>query len=520
MKEKKSLLFLGLIIMVVCCVTITFEKSKVLFHLDEILSMGLSNSHYAPFFTSIKDGNIIDTVFTKKELLDYVTVGNERFDYASVWYNQEKDVHPPLYYLMLNSICSFFPGFFSKWIPFGLNLFFYIGTLILLYKFIKELFNDNIVALSSTLLYGLSEAGLSTILFVRMYMVLTFFSMVFSLCILKIHKSEKRSLWYPLLALSVFLGSLTQYFFVIFAFFVCLTECIYGLVKKKYVKTAIIAVLSLLGLLLMILVFPACLSHITKGTGSSGRSVTETFFAFSEYAEKIKKGLEIIIRGHFPVIFIIIFYFICMIIGGFKLEKNKLNKFGPLPFIFMVSALLTILAVLCITTMEPRYVYNIMPFMTVFLAYVYLIYTDNSEKEALSINRTHYVGLLLVMLLINFFVIRIKLPYLHFDGEEYEEKLEPVKNCPCIFFSRNSTLGLATDFQAVTEFEDIYVTDGNINDSLLKYIEDHECNDEIVVFIAPKRIKNGELSDLKEKSEKKEQTLLYSRPETEVYLLK
>ena len=39
----------------------------------------------------------------------------ERFGYGKVWANQAGDVHPPLWYAALHTVCSFFPGEFSKW---------------------------------------------------------------------------------------------------------------------------------------------------------------------------------------------------------------------------------------------------------------------------------------------------------------------------------------------------------------------------------------------------------------------
>ncbi len=50
---------------------------------------------------------------------------NERFDYRKVWKNQKNDVHPPIYYILLHTICSFFPGKFSWWYAGSINIFFH-----------------------------------------------------------------------------------------------------------------------------------------------------------------------------------------------------------------------------------------------------------------------------------------------------------------------------------------------------------------------------------------------------------
>lgn len=72
---------------------------------------------------------------------DYITVGaDERFDYASVYYNQTMDVHPPLYYFILNTVSSFFAGSFSKWYGIGINLAIFPIIQIMLFALCKKNF--------------------------------------------------------------------------------------------------------------------------------------------------------------------------------------------------------------------------------------------------------------------------------------------------------------------------------------------------------------------------------------------
>lgn len=46
------------------------------------------------------------------------------FNYKSVFYNQAQDVHPPLYYVIIHTISSFFPGTYSKWFAIIPNMMF------------------------------------------------------------------------------------------------------------------------------------------------------------------------------------------------------------------------------------------------------------------------------------------------------------------------------------------------------------------------------------------------------------
>ena len=60
---------------------------------------------------------------------------DDRFDYAQVYENQIIDAsHPPLYYALVHTVCSFFPGVFSKWLAYSINVLAMAGILIMLYK--------------------------------------------------------------------------------------------------------------------------------------------------------------------------------------------------------------------------------------------------------------------------------------------------------------------------------------------------------------------------------------------------
>ena len=99
--------------------------SKKNMHTDEVLTYGLANAPEG--WITLTNGEIYSPA--RKAWMDYVTVGENRFDYAVVWRNQAMDVHPPLYYALIHTICSFFPGKFSLWFAGAVNLIFAVLTL-------------------------------------------------------------------------------------------------------------------------------------------------------------------------------------------------------------------------------------------------------------------------------------------------------------------------------------------------------------------------------------------------------
>ena len=75
--------------------------------------------------------------WTKAAMVDAIQSflgDNDRVAAGSVSYTQTRDVHPPLYYWLLNFVSSLVPGHFSMWIGLALNYVLYMLTLVLLYK--------------------------------------------------------------------------------------------------------------------------------------------------------------------------------------------------------------------------------------------------------------------------------------------------------------------------------------------------------------------------------------------------
>jgi len=193
-QQKKGLWLIGLIMIISAIGMLYFGAQKEGYHVDEMYSYGLANSEYLPFmhfgesgydvkdwmkeygagesfrdlfrnlrndFRILKEydyqfyntpiywdyqvaqANSADTRTTTwvsgKEYQEYLAVSKSNtFNYASVYYNQRGDVHPPFYYILLHTVCSVFPETFSKWYGLGINFLFLLMTQGLLYHMIKR----------------------------------------------------------------------------------------------------------------------------------------------------------------------------------------------------------------------------------------------------------------------------------------------------------------------------------------------------------------------------------------------
>lgn len=89
-------------------------ENKTNFYSDEISSYKLANHDMTK--RVFEDGRVYYP--SGSAWSGFTTVASEnRFSYGNVWKNQAKDVHPPLYYAILHTICSVMPGCFSVWSP-------------------------------------------------------------------------------------------------------------------------------------------------------------------------------------------------------------------------------------------------------------------------------------------------------------------------------------------------------------------------------------------------------------------
>lgn len=335
MKKINNILFY-IAIIITTIVMFIFIGQKNGWHEDEIFSYGSSNYKYDNLFLNFGDKDSLNQLIdekivgknigetlknisyylknedefqdelnkkiaeekpiwkTKEQAKEYMTVSSDEiFNYWSVYYNQARDVHPPLFYMLVHLVSSICLNNFTKYIIFSINLIFYIASCFVLKKILK-LFNKEELSWITVLLYGLSMGMISIVMFQRMYMMLTFFAMVYlylNINIFKnsfeIDKKTKRKL-----TITVILGFLTQYYFCIYAALVAIISAICMIKNKKWdslkryvwchVKAAII------GLIL----FPASIYHIFFSYRGAAGGVAE-----GSYLDRLQEYLKLIFYG-------------------------------------------------------------------------------------------------------------------------------------------------------------------------------------------------------------------------------
>ena len=520
--KKYAALLLALIVISGVC--FLFSSRKEGMFIDEIYTYGLSNSYYAPYVTDLKDGSLIDKVMTRQELVDYLTVGdNDRFAAGSVYYNQTRDVHPPMYYWLLNFVSSFFPGQFSMWPALVMNYIIYMLALVLLYKLVMLLFSSRLNAVMAVLLYGLSTIGLSTMLMIRMYVLLTLLTVLLAYLIAWL-MHEKKTVLYPLIGLTVFAGLMTQYYFVFYAFFVCLSYDIYALIKKDYRGFVMFSLAALCGAVCLLPAFPACLNQLFADALVSGGSAMDNLVTFSQYPQRLGIFLHDSAHRMKAVVYIAVIMTIAAVLSCKKIAAAAKEKKLTLDaLVLIVPAFVTFVLVAVISPVtEIRYIYNIVPMLI--LAVSLLVHLVEESDTALNTMKSMKLFIGVAAAVLCLWEARCLAPdYLYDEYSDYDAILAEHSDDPCVYIDDNYFSPITYDMLQLMNFDDFLVTNNTASQAMLNYIGGA---DETVVFIdISKQWSSGYdaekiIAGLKESTGYEEAISLYSNGFSAVYLLK
>ena len=269
-------------------VALCFCMQKQGFHYDENYSYYSSNVTYG---LNPPDGDWLSGSTIAEEFC--ITPG-KGFNFPLVAQMQSFDVHPPVYYFLLNIICSLSSGIFSKWQGLSLNLIFFVISELLIIAIADKVGNKNkAITWFSLALFGFSPAIISGITFIRMYMLLTSECMALilihmnMLTDIKNSSSLSRFVKYLIqIAVTVYIGFLTHYYFAVFAFFVAAFTTLYLFFSKSTRKTSYIyAITVIAGLLSAVLSYPASLRHIFRGY--RGTEAMGAFFDMNNLSDRM-----------------------------------------------------------------------------------------------------------------------------------------------------------------------------------------------------------------------------------------
>ena len=370
MKSVKMFNALKIVLLssIVVLIAIFFMSYKANLDIDEAYTYGLSNSSFQMNIENFKEYN------GQELLLDYAAVkDDEQFNIKNVFYNQKMDTHPPLYFLLVNFVCSINKMKFSMWYGLSINIFFLVilfwNMSYLLNKIINNTIFSIVLSYIALLLYGF----INFYTFTRMYVMLSAISTL--LIVLVVNEIEEKRKNYKeidykfaaLFYVICLIGILTQYHFMIVAGFFSMILFVYYLKNKIYKQLIITFLAGSLSIISSILIFPPMIDHIFNKSTSA--HAINTFAKTETLAETFRELILGLYKSFFGIGIII---FIALLMTGLLLliVKKKMNIKENLPvaknnylyYIFLLCIIFYYIVV-CITVRFSfqRYLYNIYP---------------------------------------------------------------------------------------------------------------------------------------------------------------
>lgn len=515
-KKRIVMICLLLLLMMQLSVLCLYGTRKSGFHEDEFYSYYTTNKTAGLFV------NDRTWLYRDEFRNDFVVLSGEEFRYDVVKLMQSWDVHPPFYYYLLHTVCSLSTGIFSKWQGILVNLIAFVPCYFLLFYLVyscmtaehtKENFSDVqgkralLLSFATCLFWGFGAAVISGVMFIRMYQCLTFFVLLCAcLHIRALKKGKLGGRFYLPLAVTVFFGFMTQYYYIIFHFFIGVGFCIL-LLKKKQIKEIVFYGLSCaVGFAAAVLYYPASMSHIFRGYRG-----TEAVSEFSNAENTLGRlrffcGLfDDYVMNDTLIIWLLLLCLLYLTVGylkkkdGVKMrmpgaEPAALLLFAGLGYFFTISK-----TALLLGETSNRYqlpVYGILIFLLLYYvtAPIFFLYEkregkrlENKEKKGIKWQCGVWGLLFAVLLILD--ITAMKQDKVFFLYEEEREMMAHIKENSTVpvvvFYNDASPDNVWRISDQLMEVPKVYLasqgnaeslTDGTIigSDKLLVYVADYE----------------------------------------------
>ena len=491
-KMKKKLILISMIVVQVLLI-IYIASDRVHLHMDEYLSFEFSTSQNMYIYDK---EDFYNTLHDSEYYSEYLEVNEgEQNQFSQVYENQVKDVHPPLYYLLLKVFCNFNVDNFSIWPGIALNIILYIISIFVLYLIGLKIFkNDKKMSLLLCFVAGFNIGVLQIAVYIRMYQLLilaTLLLLYWHLC-----KKDKEKLEIKdciQLILIVCMGFLTQYYFAVIAVGFYIVHFIRNIKKKKFKEIFIYTIALILAVLICTAVFPYWISHVLEsGRGKeASANLTKRFsyvdIVFSRFISMFNDaGFNGFLIG---IGAILVLFFICMVIKQRKktieIVKEALNENVGISYILFSGIFYFVLVSFMAPYIEIRYMSPIIIFAIMLGMYYLKILLENSyfnKNEAFII----LTLIFLVGTLVGF--LNINENIFSFRNDEYSmSKIQNESDKKLIFIINSEKFEIYNSFEALLEYKNSIMIKNteNLAEDIIKILNDNNIKeDECVIGIS------------------------------------
>lgn len=458
--NRRKLYALSIYVLFTVLMILTLANKENLY-IDEVCSYGLANHSGDPYM-SIEDGQTYYPAGTP--WVEYMSVSpDHRFDYANVWSNQAQDVHPPLYYVLLHTICSFMPGIFTIWFAGLINIIFALGTLYFVRKLIWLWLEDELLQSVISLGFVCSAGILSAVSFLRMYMMAMFWVTALTYLILCRMEKQHTVRFYLLLLLCTVGGAMTHYYCIVYTIFISIVYGCCLLYQKRWKETGFFCLTQGIAGLLSIAVFPAMIRHVFSS--SRGEESADNLIGTSMMTvlTRVRRFFSILDGQLFGNLFIYVFFaaLIILFVWGLRRiasvsesgKKIVIMRYlcGTVPII-LYFILISIIAVY----LADRYMYPI-------YAVLFVTVTCGIAKWIKSMTGSRYVYVCVTALIAAVMIVNswknINWGYLYQSSRTLLETASAYADVDCVFvynkiYEPNSAYFEASNYNSVTFFRE------------------------------------------------------------------
>lgn len=463
MTTNRNIPLIAIIILFQVIAMLVVANQKEEYHIDEIYSYIISNSYDSDRISN--DDSLWGNWTDGEQLNDFVSVQNgEAFAYQKAYKNTSTDCHPPMYYWALHTVSSFFPNQFNKWMGIGLNIFFFIISIGMLYLCSVELIKNRWLQFLPTIMYGFSSFAVGTCLFIRMYMLLTMLALIFTYASIRLVKYGFHIKWCIISWAVLYLGAMTQYYFIILGFWGVLFVCIHFLHRKQIKNAFIYGFGALASIGLMLLSFPYAIEQATgSGTNNVGNEVVRNLFNVKLWiimTYSLIKQAVANISYHYLVSYLIIVSVLLIFAALFVVKKLKKNNRITVDTSVLWCLSCLILTMLSVSFIGGEYVYLRYVYFVIPLAYIVAIYLFSVLSEDVIL-----IQKLLAVVCIGFALMNISLGIikkmdssLYLGQSEQTETVCTYKDTPLVISMRKRSTAIPTgNLTKIKNFDRIYM---------------------------------------------------------------
>ncbi len=445
---------------------------------DEYFSIGFANNTKDFLFLSqgaierYGDNGWIDGEF----LHDWLSVQpGEGFAIMPIHRNVRSDVHPPLYFMLLNGISSFFVDRVTLFPGYLINVVSGIAIVVFLYLIARKIFRNRWLALMPSVLWISSNAAGITMSYLRMYAPLC------ALCLICVYihilflNQEKPSKWiYFVLGVSTTIGTLTHYYYYLMLFILFWITVIMIIYRKQIKKLLLYGVSLLTGEIISILAYPYVFRHLLFS--ERGTQVQENLGNFSDtrslgfFKEFLHTINTYVYNGRFQLVFYLVMALavlaIIMLFVHRKIGENVtiadrdsvlINQTGKTNFILVILATTGYFFILFCISYSSRWLY-----MSPIFALLSLITIGILAKLIEKVTPKYYVYpfflFIILMVMTDKSSMESSLREHHYVEERHKEIVSYSNQCDVIFVYDKWNNLYDNQILELMDFDQIYTT--------------------------------------------------------------